>query len=71
VALAGEAVPGSALLQPVMRDGRRIEALPPLPAIREYCRDQCALLPPELRAIGSGESAYPVRISGGIRALAR
>ena len=29
VALVGEAVPGSALLQPVMRDGRRIRALPP------------------------------------------
>jgi hypothetical protein len=54
-----------------MRDGRRITALPPLPAIREYCRDQCALLPPELRAIGGGESRYPVHLSSGIRALAR
>ena len=71
VALATEAVPGFALLQPVMRDGRRITALPPLPAIREYCRDQCALLPPELRAIGGAESRYPVHLSSGIRALAR
>ncbi len=71
VALVGEAVPGSALLQPVMRDGRRIRALPALPAIREHCRDECAGLPPELRAIGRGESPYPVHISSGIRALAR
>ena len=71
VALVGEAVPGFALLQPVMRDGRRITALPPLPAIREHCRDECALLPPGLREIGSGASPYPVHLSSGIRGLAR
>lgn len=71
VALVGEAVAGFALLQPVMRDGRRITALPPLPAIRDHCRDECALLPPEMREIGSGASPYPVHLSSGIRALAR
>jgi nicotinate phosphoribosyltransferase len=71
VSLAEESTPGSALLQEIMRDGRRIGALPALTSIRAYCREQLALLPPVLHGLESAAGQYPVHISSGIRALAR
>jgi nicotinate phosphoribosyltransferase len=71
VALVGETAPGAALLQPIMRDGRRIGTPPTLSEIQAHCREQCALLGGDLRAVERAESRYPVHISSGIRALAR
>jgi nicotinate phosphoribosyltransferase len=71
VSLAGEATPGAALLEPIMRDGRRLAPLPSLTAIQAFCREQCRLLPPPLRAIERADSHYPVKISDSIRALAQ
>ncbi len=60
--------PGEPLLQPVMRDGRRLQAPEPLNAIRERVRVQLAALPAALRA---GETAliYPVDIAPELREL--
>ncbi len=70
VALADEAMDGEPLLQEVMRDGRRIRDLPTLSASREFCRQQVAQLPSELRQLEHGECSYPVRISPRVEALA-
>jgi nicotinate phosphoribosyltransferase len=69
IALAGETTPGVPLLQEVMRDGQRIDNLPSLAAVREYCSSQVALLPTALRMLEEGESTYDVQVSAGIRAL--
>jgi nicotinate phosphoribosyltransferase len=48
------------LLKEVMKDGVRCSR-PPLAEIRERCRQQVALLPPDLRRLIGG-TKYPVRI---------
>lgn len=65
IAVAGEALAGEPLLQPVMRDGVRLEAAPELETIRNHLRTQLAALPPESRHLDthSDESPYPVRVS--------
>ena len=60
--------PGQALLQPVMRDGRRLAPPETLAAIRERVRRQLAALPPGLRA--NQTEPYPVGIAPGLQALA-
>ncbi|WP_153111121.1 nicotinate phosphoribosyltransferase [Propionivibrio limicola] len=69
LALEGETPPGAPLLGQVMRGGRRIEASPPLVAVRDYAGAQLALLPPALRVVEGGVS-YPVEVSARLRELA-
>jgi nicotinate phosphoribosyltransferase len=70
LALEGEAVADARpVLQPVMRDGKRLEAAVPLAALRDRCRASVAALPPRLRAIEPEEPAYDVRTSPGLDAL--
>lgn len=74
VALADEPAPpgAQALLQPVMRAGRRIAPPEPLDALRAHAAAQLAALPEPLRGIGAAmpEQAYPVAISRKRYALA-
>jgi nicotinate phosphoribosyltransferase len=73
VALIDEPITGSPLLREVMRAGRRVVDLPPLTRLRDYCREQLAALPAELRLLAdldAAQSVYPVRISSGLQALA-
>lgn len=60
--------PGTPLLQPVMRDGRRLAPPEPLAVIRERVRAQLAALPPALRA--NRAEPYPVSVAPELRELA-
>jgi nicotinate phosphoribosyltransferase len=60
---------GEALVEPVMREGRRIGPAPPLAAARERAAADLAQLPEYLRRLET-EPAYPVEISSALRALA-
>ncbi len=66
----GDAQPGSPVLAPVMRAGRRLAPSPRLQAIREHARAELERLPETLRAL-SGAGAYPVQIAPALQALAR
>jgi nicotinate phosphoribosyltransferase len=72
VALVDEPAEGEPLLQPVLRDGRRVAALPGLDRGRAHAAASLASLPAALRRLEPGNvpSSVPVRISAGIRALA-
>jgi nicotinate phosphoribosyltransferase len=59
------------MLQPVMRDGRRLAAAEPLAALQDRCRASLAALPPQLRALEPEPPAYDVRTSPGLDALVR
>lgn len=59
---------GEALLQPVMRSGRRLGSPPILGELRERTRTQLARLPDALRQLHDAP-AYPLRISAGLQAL--
>jgi nicotinate phosphoribosyltransferase len=59
------------MLQPVMRDGRRLAAAEPLAALRDRCRASLAVLPPRLRALEPEPPPYDVRTSPGLDALVR
>ncbi len=61
---------GAALLQPVMRAGRRMEPVAQLPALRDQVLDGYSHLPKRLRTLEIGHP-YPVEISGKLQALAR
>jgi nicotinate phosphoribosyltransferase len=68
--LEGDERPGPPLIRKVMERGRRIEASPPLPAVREHAQAQLAKLPEYLRVLEQAPP-YPVEISTGLRNLAR
>ena len=74
MALADEAAPAGAqaLLQPVMRAGRRIAPPEPLDALRTHAAAQLAALPDSLRGIDAvvPDPAYPVAISEALQQLA-
>jgi nicotinate phosphoribosyltransferase len=70
LALEGEPAPGRPLLQPVMRRGGLVAALPALADVRRHAARERARLSPGLRRL-TGQSAYPVRISPGLRRLVR
>ncbi|NHN79755.1 nicotinate phosphoribosyltransferase [Azotobacter chroococcum] len=67
--LEGEAGEGEALIQPVMRQGRRLAPSPSLQAVREYTRRQLDALPPALRGLEPAPG-YPVTVSETLRELA-
>jgi nicotinate phosphoribosyltransferase len=71
VQLEAEPGTGQALLQPVMRAGRRTGPAPTLDAIRRHhAAAAVATLPPAPRALAPAVTPYPVRISAGLRQLA-
>ena len=68
VALISEPVNGQPLLQPAMRNGKRVADLPGLAQARLHAASCLARLPDKLRRL---EACYvPVEISPGIRELA-
>lgn len=70
IGLAGEALEGRPLLEPVMRGGRLVADLPRLTAIRERCRAEREALPPEVRRLDD-LSPWPVRRSAALLRLRR
>jgi nicotinate phosphoribosyltransferase len=57
------------VLQPVMRDGKRVGHREALSALRDRCRASVASLPARLRALEPEGPPYEVRISPGLDAL--
>jgi nicotinate phosphoribosyltransferase len=72
IAALGERPPGTPLLRPVMRDGRRVNA-EALPALAARAASQLETLPAWLRlpAPGAAPEQYPVAYSERLAALAR
>jgi nicotinate phosphoribosyltransferase len=69
IAQFGEALAGEALLQPVMRHGKRLDAgRISLDEAREHARAQLEALPPELKQLEDVETPYPVEISAALQA---
>lgn len=67
--LHDETAPGTPLMVPVMRAGRRVHKPESLDALRERVQGQLASLPPDYRNLNL-HVIYPVDISPGIRSLA-
>jgi len=59
----------TALIEPVMTGGKRLEASPSLEDVRAYAARQLATLPDGLRRL-EGADAYPVEVGEPLRALA-
>jgi nicotinate phosphoribosyltransferase len=57
------------VLQPVMRDGKRIDDREPLDVLRDRCRASLAALPARLRVLEPEGPPYDVLISPGLDAL--
>ncbi len=70
LALADRQGDGCPLLKPVMRDGRRLAALPELARIREHAAAELLRLPPAAASLDERYS-YPVHIHDALRRLAR
>jgi nicotinate phosphoribosyltransferase len=73
LALRDEGLPtegAEALLRTVMTGGRRLESVPSLSAVREYCRRQVGGLPERLRRLGNDER-YVVEPSARLASLRR
>jgi nicotinate phosphoribosyltransferase len=70
--LEDESVPNARpVLQPVMRDGKRIGEREPLDALRDRCRQSVGALPARLRALEPDPPPYDVRTSLGLDAVVR
>ncbi|SCZ49068.1 nicotinate phosphoribosyltransferase [Thiohalomonas denitrificans] len=67
IAREGEEPGGEALLQPVMRGGKRVGRRPTLAESREHAARQLATLPAPLR--GLGPASYPVHVSNALKEL--
>jgi nicotinate phosphoribosyltransferase len=67
IGLATEPLEGDRLLEPVIRGGKLVAALPPLQQIQQRCRRQLVQLPGELLALDP-RAAYPVEISPELQA---
>jgi nicotinate phosphoribosyltransferase len=65
----GDEQPGEPLLVPVMRGGRRVDALPSLAEIRRHAFAQMRRLPEPLRRVEEGWR-YSVTVAPALRALA-
>ena len=70
IAVEGDREPGSPLIVPVMRNGRRLHAAEPLATIRERAAADLAALPPRLLGLESAAKPYRVTISRSLRSLA-
>lgn len=64
----GDPQPGTPLLTPVMRNGRRVGLPPELNAVRRHAAAELARLPQRLRVLSAG-TAYPVEIAPALEAL--
>ena len=64
-----DAQPGSPLLAPVMRAGRRLDPSPPLDELRKHARAELARLPQTLRQLSSA-TAYAVTVAPALQRLA-
>ncbi|WP_019569388.1 nicotinate phosphoribosyltransferase [Thioalkalivibrio sp. ALE11] len=68
IAREDESLPGEPLLQPVMREGRRLSGhVRDLAALREHARQQLQSLPPEIRGIEPAAGPYPVAVSDALQ----
>ncbi len=67
--LAAERLPGTPLLEPVMRAGRRVAPAPTIAALRAHCGAEVARLPEPLRSLTDADP-YPVEIASTLRNLA-
>ncbi|MCG4455925.1 nicotinate phosphoribosyltransferase [Pseudomonas sp. MMS21-TM103] len=67
--LEGDAAEGVPLIQPVMRQGRRLQPSPPLAQVRACTRQELERLPLALRCLEPAED-YPVEVAPALRALA-
>ena len=70
VTVLGDPQPGTPLLVPVMRSGKRLAPAEPLAAARARAAHELAALPAPLRALDAAAQPYPVEISPALRALA-
>ena len=68
--LADDPQDGSALIQPVMREGRRLSSAPALADVRARVADELARLPEHLRLL-QDSTPYQVRVSQALRDLAK
>ena len=68
--LEDDVQPGSPLLVPVMRAGRRLAPSPQLPAVRARACGELEQLPGTLRPL-SAAAAYPVTVTSALQALTR
>jgi nicotinate phosphoribosyltransferase len=69
ITVEGDPQAGEALLQPVMRHGRRLAPSPPLSEIRACAARELERLPEPLRRLEPG-AAYPADIAPALRSLA-
>jgi len=70
VALESEDLPGTRLLQPVMRGGKRVAPAPGIQSLRENASRNLAALPLRLRELEQSAEPYRVDISPALRELA-
>jgi nicotinate phosphoribosyltransferase len=68
--LADDHQDGTALIQPIMREGRRLAPAPALADVRARVADELARLPEHLRRLQDG-LPYQVRVSQALRDLAK
>jgi nicotinate phosphoribosyltransferase len=68
--LEGDGQPGTPLLVPVMRGGRRLVPAPTLAEVRAHAASQLAALPEALRRLDTA-APYPVEVAAPLQALAR
>jgi nicotinate phosphoribosyltransferase len=69
IARDGDRQDGEPLLEPVMRNGRRIKPAPTLDDIRRRAREQLERIPEALRAL-TPAAIYPVEVAGELNELA-
>jgi len=69
VTTADDAPAGKPLLEPVMRDGKRLAPSPPLASVREHALAELSRLPASLRGLAQAQ-AYAVTIAEPLRRLA-
>jgi nicotinate phosphoribosyltransferase len=69
VARADESSDGEALLIPILREGRLVEPLPRLDAIRDHCKRQRESIPGSLRGL-EAQPSYPLEYSDALEAEA-
>lgn len=68
IARHDETLPGTPLLEPVMRGGERLHPPEPVATIRARCLHEIARLPAPLRAPAPADPPYPVTISPALQA---
>jgi nicotinate phosphoribosyltransferase len=70
ITLEGDRQDGEPLIAAVMKEGRRLQASPPLPAVREFALSQLERLPAPLRELDAAP-AFTVHVSDALKSLAR